>query len=125
MTARSAADDVASVLSSFTYDWLDEAALQRHLLSALSRAGFQARREVRLSPRDRPDFVVDHMGYAVAVEVKVKGGRPVIWRQLGRYAQHECVDAVVLAAGKRTLLAACPTDLCGKPVAVALLAGAL
>jgi hypothetical protein len=45
---------------------------------------------------DRVDFLVETGEARIGVEVKVKGGRRPILRQLGRYAQSGRVDALVL-----------------------------
>jgi hypothetical protein len=57
-------------------------------------------REHRLSDRDRPDFFVTVGG--VAIEVKIGGrgqSRTGIVRQLARYAEHDQVEAIILATG--------------------------
>lgn len=120
---RDAAQEVAHRISEFTYQWLSERELQDAMWGVLS-GGFSARREVVLSVRDRADFVVKH-GFSVAIEVKVAGSRNPILRQLGRYAEHDSVDALVLASARRTLLHAMPAAIHGKPLAVALVAGSL
>ncbi len=115
---------VADHLSSRGYDWMTERDLQSAVADRLCER-FEVSREKALSRRDRPDFLVAGTGFDVAVEVKVKGPRNAVLRQLGRYAAHGEVGAVVLASARRTLLAGIPSMIHGKPVAVALLAGEL
>ena len=110
-----AARRVATHLAGFTYPWMNESELQRGIASALSQR-FEVRAEVTMSPRDRPDFLATAGPYTIAVEVKVHGARAAIWRQLGRYAEHDRIDAVVLAAGRRALLAGLPQQIHGKAV---------
>ncbi|MBY6055349.1 hypothetical protein [Leisingera daeponensis] len=85
--------------------------------AGLRAAGFHVEREVRLSPRDRVDLMIG----PVAVEVKVKKsqGRRQIFKQLQRYAEHERVGALVLAAAAswpRSM-----TEVDGKPLRLASL----
>ena len=122
--AAAAATLIAEHLSSFTYDWMTERELQDHVAAQLAPR-FTTHRERPLAPRDRPDFIVETSGITVAVEVKIAGAHNAVLRQLGRYAEHDRIAAVVLASGRRTLLAGIPPLLHSKPIAVALLAGAL
>ena len=85
--------------------------------SGLISAGFSVNREVRLCARDR----VDLMAGSVAVEVKVKSrqNRREVLKQLERYAEHDEVEAIVLASA-----APWPgsiSELNGKPLVVASL----
>lgn len=115
--ALEAAIRVANHLDQFTYRWADERELQRAIEDAL-RCRFVVQAEVSLSRQDRPDFVVTTKRCHVAIEVKVRGTRNAILRQLGRYAAHDNVHALILAAGRRTLLPGIPTHIHGKPVLV-------
>lgn len=117
---------VARILSASSYVFSTERELQQAVSDVLT-LDFkeQVEREAVLSPRDRPDFMVTAFGKRIAVEVKIKGSRNAILRQVGRYCEHDTVDAVVLAASKRQILAGFPAEIHGKPVAVALLAGDL
>ncbi|OBK37187.1 hypothetical protein A5658_04315 [Mycobacterium sp. 1245111.1] len=119
-----AAQQVVDCLDAQLYAWADERELQDQVAQRLASA-FPVQREKSISQRDRPDFLVTAGDLVVAVEVKVAGARNTVLRQLGRYAAHDAVTAVVLASGRRTLLAGVPTMIHGKPIAVALLAGGL
>jgi hypothetical protein len=118
--AEANAERLAAYLSGFDYRWSTEVELQDAIWDVLQprRPGVFAllQREAPLSPQDRPDFMVTIGDTAVAVEVKVKGSRNAVLRQLGRYAAHDKVDAVLLASGRRTLAAAMPPIIHGKPV---------
>ena len=111
-------------LGSGVYDWIDERGLQDGVADRLAQR-FIVRREKALSARDRPDCLVTHYGYTVAIEAKVQGAHNAILGQLGRYAAHAEVDAVVLASRRRTLLAGVPTAIHPPPVAVVYLGGGL
>ncbi|MEB3023047.1 MULTISPECIES: hypothetical protein [Mycolicibacter] len=124
MAATAAATAVAEHLSSFNYNWMTERELQDHVATVLETR-FPTRREHALSRRDRPDFLVESQGLTIAIEVKVAGAHNAVLRQLGRYAEHDGIAALVLASGKRTLLAGVPRQIHTKPIALALLAGAL
>lgn len=121
-----AANQLARQLSAVTYTFGNERELQDAIWRRLEVSfGALAQREVILSQADRPDFVVEVSGHRVAVEVKIRGARPAIMRQIGRYAAHPTIDAIVFASARRTLLAGFPAEIHGKPIAVALVAGPL
>lgn len=120
-----AAREVAEYLSGFSYLWSTERGLQDGIWEVLERSGFAVQRELALTRRDRPDFTVEVGGFRVVVEVKIAGPLNTVLRQLGRYAEHPDVKGIVLASGKRTLLAGVPPLLHGKPIALALTAGRL
>jgi hypothetical protein len=97
-----------------------EAHLQEGLSRLFAEANIAARREVRLSRRDRPDFLIG----TVAVEVKVKGSPAEVRRQLARYLSHDAINAVVLVtrcARHRELAG----QLGGKPVHVVWVSGVI
>lgn len=93
----------------------DEKQTQVHIAKVLDAGGVAFEREVRLSDRDIVDFMVDG---SVAVEVKIKGQRKAIYRQLERYAAHNQVKAVVLVTSVAMTL---PPEIGGKPATVASL----
>lgn len=69
-------------------------------------------RELRLSRRDRIDFLV---AGRIGVELKIKCSARMILRQLTRYAEHDVVTSLILV----TLNAvAMPRSIDGKPVYV-------
>ena len=115
VSAQAAALELTSVLCRYRFRWCDERDLQTAIGSVLAQR-FDVQAETALSERDRPDFLVTVGGRLVAVEVKVQGAWTSIVRQLGRYATHPGVDAVVLADGRRALLPGLPDQIHGKPV---------
>jgi hypothetical protein len=120
LVAAADAERLATYLAAFDYRWTSELELQDaiwDLLLPRFPAEFPLlQREAILSPQDRPDFMVTVGGTTVAVEVKVKGSRNAVLRQLGRYAAHDEVDAVLLASGRRVLAATMPPSIHGKPL---------
>lgn len=91
-----------------------EGELQHAIAAEFDRVGIGFEREVRLSGADIVDFMVG----AVAIEVKIGGGKLQIFRQCERYCAHQRVAALVLAASRSIEL---PEAIAGKPVRVASL----
>lgn len=83
---------VADVLADRTWRWRDEVDLHESIAAVLDEAGLPFEREVRLSPRDRIDFMVGDVG----LEVKVAATTDAVYRQLRRYAAHSEVTSLVL-----------------------------
>lgn len=79
----------------------------------LRMGGFEYEREFVLGEKDRLDFFVA----GVAVEIKTASGYNAVLRQLGRYAEHERVEAVLLIT-TRSDHQKMPAALGGKPVTV-------
>ena len=97
-----------------------ELVLQDGLEHLFSTHGIKHVREHSLSRQDRVDFMIGN----IACEVKIGGGVNPLQRQLGRYAEHEEVEAILLVT---TLprLAKVPCELDGKRVGVALVLGGI
>jgi hypothetical protein len=90
----------------------NEKDVQARIETALTGSGVSFKREVRLAPRDIIDFVVDRTG----IEVKIKGGKRAIYRQIQRYAESDALDSIILLTNIATGM---PTEINGKPVHVA------
>ena len=93
--------------------------LQDGVAALLAAEGFTAEPQARLSPLDRPDFLVD----GVAVELKVKGGAAELERQVGRYLGHDEVMGVLVITN-RARHRGLPRQINGKPVWVMWIPGA-
>ena len=109
-------DDVARLISAvgrWRLRRADEHELQDAIEELLTAECIPYEREVELSKRDRPDFMLRR----VAVEVKTKGSPTEVGRQLLRYAAHEGVEQILLLTTKsgHTQL---PTTLLGKKLTV-------
>jgi hypothetical protein len=113
--ADCSASEVASSIRSFNFRYGDEDQLQEGLAEALTTAGFEVRREVRLSAGDRIDLLVGRVG----VEVKVAGSAARVARQIARYAKHD-LAGLVLVTNK---LRHSPPSI-SMPIEVVCLAGA-
>ncbi len=97
----------------------DEKRLQVAMLAVLEADGLTVRREVNLGDGDIVDFLVitEVMPLrGVAIEVKIKGSRRRIYRQIERYCGHAEVGEIVLATNVAMTL---PATIGGKPAFVA------
>ncbi len=74
----------------------NEKALQLEIEKILNEAGINYKREYRLNKTDIPDFIIG----GLAVEIKVKGSVPDIYKQCKRYLQNEQVEALLLITAK-------------------------
>jgi hypothetical protein len=117
-TACDYGSSLASLLSHYRHRYDNEGELQASIAKVLGSHGIAFEREVRLSDKDRPDFMVG----GVAIEVKVASSRADVLRQLARYAEHPEVSGMVLVTSKACHLNM-PAQLLGKPLAVCSLLG--
>lgn len=113
---------IVHLLTSHRLSLSDEKQLQEQIAIVLSGDGLYFRREHRLAPGDIVDFLVLNQAEAplagVAIEIKIKGNRRDIYRQLERYCGHAAVTEIVLATNVPMGL---PSDILGKPASVAAL----
>lgn len=115
-----ALDQVVAAVRARRFRHVHEDELQLGIAEVLAAAGLEAEREVRLSPRDRIDFLVGTVG----VEVKVAGTAAAAKRQLERYAESDRVEELVLVTD-RVQAGAQPATINGKPLRVVALLGGL
>jgi hypothetical protein len=101
-----------TALSSARFLCSDESELQAAVARVLDGAGIGYQREVRLSPRDRVDFLVDG-GFALELKVQTTGKN--LLRQVLRYAEHAVVSEVVIGSTTHHGLSL-PAEAHGKPV---------
>lgn len=98
------------LLKAARLDVSDEKRTQRDMAEVFDGRGIEYQREVRLSKAD----IVDFMVHGIALEVKLKGAnKRDVFRQLERYAEHESVNALVLASN---ITMGLPTEINGKPI---------
>lgn len=102
---------IADLLARHRFLVDDEKRLQEDIGKALFDAVIGFEREVRLAPGDIIDFVSDRVG----IEVKVKGGKRAILRQLERYAESDLIDYLILVTAVALGL---PEMIKGKPVRI-------
>lgn len=107
-------DRIVAALSARSYRALTEAEMQEGIARVLDEARIAYRREARLAG-GRVDFLIA----GVALEVKTRGSRASVLRQLARYAGGGDVAAIVLATTLRRH--DIPSTLRGVPVRRALL----
>lgn len=110
-------DRVAAALKGHRFRFNTELDLQAGIARVLVAAGEDAAAEVRLSARDRIDFLV---APGIGIEVKVKGSDEGVHMQLLRYAEHARVQGLLLVSGTGRIRDIPPT-IEGKPVRVVLL----
>lgn len=115
------ATDVTDLLARYRIAGLTEAVVQDQIERALRQEGIEYEREVELAPRDRIDFMVGPVG----VEVKIKGTRAQIIRQLARYVRNDRVEEIILAATSRRVLTSAPDEITGMPITKHLLQGGI
>lgn len=111
------AEDVlrlVSTLSGYRHRGANERHIQDSVERVLTHGGWKFRREHFLSAHDRPDFLVEG---GIVIEVKMKASRSFVLMQLGRYAAHSEVSALVLASPRFTVVAGLPEMLYGKSLA--------
>jgi hypothetical protein len=111
---------IVHLLTSHRLSLSDEKQLQEQIATVLSADGLYFRREHRLAPGDIVDFLILNQAEppieGVAIEIKIKGNRRDIFRQVERYCGHAAVHELVLATNVPMAL---PSPMCGKPVSVA------
>jgi hypothetical protein len=102
---------LARFLADFRFSLSDEKKTQQQIAEQLTLASVVHRREVRLSDGDIIDFMVSNTG----IEVKLKGQKMEIYRQIERYCQHDEVTSLVLATN---VAMGVPPSINGKPIYV-------
>lgn len=112
-------DEVAALIRSYAFRYSSEGMLQEGLAGALTDAGLDVAREVRLTRRDRIDLLVGRVG----VEVKVNGSVRDVARQVERYLASELLDGLVVVSARVRHVSLHGLEFGGKPVRVVTIAG--
>lgn len=112
-------EQIVTLLERHRFRGMTEEHFQDGIEAILEEAGITYQREERLTPRDRIDFLVGETG----IEVKINGSPSEIIRQLGRYAAHEHITALVLASSRIRLIRGIPATIHGVPVIPVALRG--
>lgn len=117
MDSLVAAVDRALVAHRFRF--ADERELQAGIDQVLRAAGLSVVREAPLGAAGTIDFVVSAAGEAggLGIEVKTRGSRADLVRQLHRYLQHDALSAALVIT-TRAALGRIPPSMCEKPVFV-------
>lgn len=111
---------LSKFLSGKRFPLSDEKRLQQAIEEEFQRAGVLYSREHLLSGTDRKD-IIDFVIGDTGIEVKIKGGKLAIYRQLERYAEHDELACIVLVTNVAMGL---PEEISGKPVHMVNLARA-
>lgn len=120
MSEKFTAEELCRYIDGVPYGFNTESELQLGISGRLTSVGVVHRREVQLTPTDRIDFMIGRLG----AEVKTKGGRSALLRQLHRYAQSEEVDELLLITTSPPL-ARIPNTVVGIPVHTLVLTACL
>jgi hypothetical protein len=110
MTAAS----LAQLLQPFQFNFRHESDLQAGIEEALASCRVAFRREVKITGRDRIDFLCGRVG----LEVKVDSSAPAVLRQLHRYAQCADLDEILLVTSRLKHRHIIPDTLNSKPIIV-------
>lgn len=86
--------DIVTLLQRARLPLAEEKITQASIADVLSAKAITFEREFRLSDEDIPDFLLTD---GICVEVKLRGQRRSIYRQLERYAAHDKVKGIILA----------------------------
>lgn len=106
---------VAAALDSFRFNLNSERECQDGITKVLIDVygADRVQREHILGPKDRVDWLLDG---AIAIECKVKGANKMAcYKQLQRYANHDCVKGIVLVT---SLAMGLPEAIDGVPTAM-------
>ncbi len=114
LAEKTTAPQLVQVLRAHKYSYSNERDLQDAIAVVLKQRDIPFSREVKLTDRDRIDFLV---GLGIGVEVKIECQTTELIRQLARYAASEDITALVLVTTKHRL-ALMPDALAGKPIHV-------
>ena len=116
------AKSVAGILSRGRYRLGSEGLLQIDIANHLAHNSIAFEREVKLSPADRIDFLVEG---SIGIEVKAKAVARQIYRQLDRYVAYPQLSALILISNTAMGLPADRTFLTKPELGLAMLHRAL
>lgn len=88
------AKEIANVLDGYKFHFFSERDLQQGIALILSSLNLDWKAEVKLTKRDRIDFLVNPE--KIGIEVKVGGSLSEVTRQLWRYVEHPEIEELVL-----------------------------
>jgi|SRR5579872_4853790 len=106
-------DRIRKLMESYSFHFQCEDELQQSIAAMLTENKIAFEREVRITAKDRIDFMVGNIG----IECKIDGAFSAVVRQLHRYAQHESIGSIMLITTKAKHLDA-PQEINGKQVDV-------
>lgn len=109
--------DIMRLINGRRFSLSDEKKLQAEIEIELTAAGIDHKREHRLDDRNIIDFMIGTIG----AEVKIKGAKLNIYRQVERYAGFDAIKRLILITN---VAMGMPPLINGKPVYVVNLAKA-
>lgn len=118
--AMAVAERVTKLLESYIHRGAREVEIHDSIKQVLTLGKVRFEHEYQLSGRDRPDFFVEGL---VVIEVKRNAATDGVVLQLGRYAEHLQVRALIIATPKSTSLVGLPDEILGTPLYHAALPG--
>lgn len=110
--------DIIRLLQSRRFSLSDEKKLQAEIEETLIGAGIEHQREYRLDTSSIIDFMING---SIGTELKVKGSKLNIFRQVERYAGFDEIKQLLLVTNVPMGM---PAEIKGKPVFIANLAKA-
>ncbi|MEA9392159.1 hypothetical protein SJI19_16670 [Acerihabitans sp. TG2] len=106
---------IEALFNAYCFNFTDEIELQDAIEKLLISKDVRFSREVRLSAKDKPDFVLELDCGKVALEIKTGGTKNALLRQINRYLNHNEIFGV-LVAGTPYFINQLPLSLNNKPV---------
>lgn len=105
-------ESICKLLSGYKFNFNDERALQDGIETVLVTGNFEFKRELHISKKDRPDFVLAN---GIAIEIKVQGTQSQFLRQASRYLLDQQISELILI-GTPYWINNIPPSLHGKPI---------
>jgi hypothetical protein len=96
------AAEFKTIFRQVKFDFTNEKIVQQQVKIKLTELGIDFSREYRLDAENIPDFFFTKTG--LCVEVKIKGTKKSIYKQLERYTRFDQVQAVLLLTNKSMTL---------------------
>lgn len=97
-----------NLMTAYRFSLESEEELKLQMAKVMQDNDIPFKREYRLDPKNKPDFMV----FEYAVEVKIKGAAKAIYRQCERYSTFDEVKGLYLITNKSMGF---PETLNGKP----------
>jgi DNA-binding sugar fermentation-stimulating protein len=113
------AELITQAIYNTKFRFCNEITLQRGIANVLQGLNLEFQREVKLTPKDRIDFLVGD-SQKIGIEVKVSVGLAVVTRQLWRYADCPEVAELILVT-TRWQHQQLPAEMKGKSISVVYL----
>lgn len=103
--------EFTNLMRGWRFDLDNEKVTQMTIAAVLGANKIKFRKEYHLDEKNIPDFMID----GLCVEVKIKGSKVAIYKQLVRYAEFDEVKQIVLITSKAVRL---PLVINNKPAQV-------